>query len=126
LAEDEEVDVADRTWSLMFVEAGGPGTEDERFVDPLDGVEFGAEDDGRSERLEEHVGESGVIGTVGVGSDEAKVPQAPAHHQSRLLGPLDLSMHGGVRELESLSQGGEGQFESGVTQYRCEDFALLA
>jgi hypothetical protein len=49
VAEDEEVDVPDRAGSSLLVVPGGPGTEDERFFDAGDGVEFGADDDRRSE-----------------------------------------------------------------------------
>lgn len=91
----------------------------------MDRVEFGADDDRRSERFEEHVGEPGVIGAVGVRPDKAKVPQAPAHYQPGLLGPFDLPVHGGVWELELLSQGGERQFDLRVGQDGGEDLALL-
>jgi hypothetical protein len=126
VAEDEEVDVADRAGSLVFVVAGGPGAEDERFLDPRDLVERGAEDGRRSECFEEHVGEPGVVRAIGVGPDQAKVPQPPAHHQTGLLSPLDLPVDGGVGEMESFGQGCQGHFDARVAEDGREDLALLA
>jgi hypothetical protein len=48
VAEDEEVDVPDRAGAFVFVGAGGPGAEDDRFFDSGDLLERGADDGRRS------------------------------------------------------------------------------
>jgi hypothetical protein len=116
IAEDEEVDVSDRTGSLVLVVAGGPGSEDEHFVDPWHVLEFRADDDWRSKGLEEDVGQLGVVGAVGVGPDQAQVAEAPAPHQTRPLCAFDLPVDGGIRQLKPFGQRGDGHFHVGVAR----------
>lgn len=126
VAEDEQVDVADGAWAVLVVVAGRPGAEDEGIVDPGDGGEFGPDDDGRPEGLEEHVAEPGVVGTVGVGPDEAEVAEPATDHEAGLFGPVDLPVDGGIGEPETFSQRGHGVFEVGIAEHGREDLTLLA
>ena len=79
---NQDVDVADSTVGAGAEEACRPGPVDVRSVDVVDAGERCGQDSGRAERLDQHVGQSAVVGAVGVGPHESGVSDLAAGHEA--------------------------------------------
>ncbi len=97
VAENEHVDVTHGPRTSLPFTSDGPRAVDVRRRGPFDVGQGGSEYGRNPEGTGEHLGQSRVVGTGGVGTDQSSVSGLPRCQQACLFSALDLPVHRWMR-----------------------------